>query len=84
MRATHVTAKHARASNLIQSMVECTTNFLNILLVLIHCRGHRVDRVQMDVVVSMTRKTDNSGRRMFPGAPNVRDSHARNNIVSHG
>ena len=45
MRATHVTAKHARASNLTQSMAQCTSNSPNIRLVLVHCRGHRVDRV---------------------------------------
>ena len=66
MRATHVTAKHARGSNLTQGMAQCTSNSLNVLLVLIHCRGHRVDRVQMDVVVPVTRGTNNSGRCMFP------------------
>ena len=40
--------------------------------------------LQVDVVVPMTRGTNNSGRHMFPSAPNVRDSHARHNIVSHG
>jgi len=37
-----------------------------------------------EVVVPMTRGTKNIGRHMFPSAPNVRDSHAGNNIVSHG
>ena len=40
--------------------------------------------LQMDVVVPMTRGTNNSGRHMFPSAPNVCDSHARHNIVGHG
>ena len=40
--------------------------------------------LQMDVVVPMMRGTNNSGRRMFPSALNVRDSYARHNIVSHG
>ena len=42
MRVTHVTAKHTQASNLTQSVVQCTNNSPNILLVLIHCRGHQV------------------------------------------
>ena len=40
--------------------------------------------LQMDVVVPMTRGTKNIGRHMFPSALSVRDSHAGNNIVSHG
>ena len=40
--------------------------------------------LQMDVVVPMTRRTKNIGRHIFPSATNVRDSHAGNNIVSHG
>ena len=39
MHMTHMTAKHTRASNLIQSMVQCTSNSPNDLLVLIHCGG---------------------------------------------
>ena len=37
--------------------------------------------LRMDVVVPMTKGTN---RHMFPSAPRVRDSHAGNNIVSHG
>ena len=40
--------------------------------------------LQMDVVVPMTRGTKHLGRHMFSSAPNVRDSHAGNNIASHG
>ena len=38
----------------------------------------------MNVVVPMTRGTKNIGRHIFPSAPNVRDSHVGNNLVSHG
>ena len=40
--------------------------------------------LQMDVVVPMTKGTKNFGTHMFPSVPRVRDSHAGNNIVSHG
>ena len=40
--------------------------------------------LQMDVNAPMTRGTKNIGRYIFPSAPNVRNSHAGNNIVSHG
>ena len=40
--------------------------------------------LEMDAVIPMTRGTKNIGRHIFPSAPNVRDGHAGNNIVSHG
>ena len=40
--------------------------------------------LQMNVNVPMTRGTTKIGRHIFPSAPNVRNSHAGNNIVSHG
>ena len=32
----------------------------------------------------MSRMTDESGRRMLTGGPDVRDSQARGNDISHG
>ena len=40
--------------------------------------------LQMDAVVPMKGGTKNMCRHMFPSAPNVRDSHAGNKIVSCG
>ena len=43
-----------------------------------------LDQIQMDVALSMTRGTNTCGRCMVPGAPDVRDSHASNDNVTHG
>ena len=40
--------------------------------------------VEMNEIIPMSRTTDNSGRRVLTGGPDVRDSQATSNDISHG
>ena len=40
--------------------------------------------LHMNEIVSTSRTTDNSGRRLLTGGPDVRDSQAGSNDIRHG